>query len=173
MTHVLSHRNYERKSRSRVGRVMRNFDLADYELHLHYMRQDKMSHDDAAWKVARLNWEWKLCGWAASRLEREGDLESANEARKLREFFGREKQTPVCPCGCKDPECHCRELARFRFREAKDEYWKSSPRYAADTKPEDWVEPYTAEAFSENFLHKAIPDLDAIRKMAQAEMSRK
>lgn len=115
-------RNMERRPRSKTGRAMSTWDLADYELHLHYMRVDHMEYDDAAWKVARLNQEWRLCGWHASRLELEGNPESVNEARKLREFFGQERQVDCilvdgdCTCTPRDdmPCSYCREAARRR-----------------------------------------------------------
>jgi hypothetical protein len=125
---------------TKIGKLMRDWSLEDYELKSHYM-QNGMSFDDAVWKITRLNWEWRLCGWSASRLEANGDLESIAEAAKLRKRFGEEVPCNYGLseyCTCEDGSCEaCRVAARMRAEEEKD-----TPL------------PYTNEDWVNNFMSK-------------------
>lgn len=133
--------DYSTRARpGKMGKLMREWGPADYELKRHY-QDNGMSYEDAIWKVNRLNWEWMRCGWSAYRLERDGFPGCMEEARKLREFFGEEKRPACvlgdCTCTPRDNPCsYCREVARER----------------AASEPEELE--YTTEDWVNNFMSK-------------------
>jgi hypothetical protein len=150
-------RSTDRTPRSRLGRITATFTLEDYELARYYREAEGLDYNDAAWKVYRLNREFSMCGWRASRLEMEGNPESVNEAAKLREFFGEPK---TCPDGLVDGDCTCTPRDDMPCSYCRE---KARKRYASE--PEDTALPYTNEDWINNFMSKVNPPL--------AEMSRK